>query len=167
MRRWLPPKIFARVAAPSPWALSADATKIKANLGCTIPGGTPGDPASEVQASNAEIAGYVPGNVPPQLYGVAGTTTTANRTANEAVYCSCRCQNAQGETNDGANYCTCPSNYQCTQLVTSISAMDPGLTGGYCVLKGSEYVAGGQDCDATATSSSSGAAYCPLPYSLQ
>ena len=31
----------------------------------------------------------------------------ADRTADKAVYCSCRCANASGKTDDGASYCAC------------------------------------------------------------
>ena len=36
------------------------------------------------------------------------------RRASEAVYCSCRCQNADGKTDDGARYCDCPNGYACS-----------------------------------------------------
>jgi hypothetical protein len=61
------------------------------------------------------------------------------RTADKAVYCSCRCANAQNLTNDGANYCTCPDGFSCTQLVTSIGSQDMGLTGAYCIKSGTQY----------------------------
>jgi hypothetical protein len=61
------------------------------------------------------------------------------RTADKAVYCSCRCANLNGQTGDGANYCTCPDGFHCQQLVTSIGAGDQGLTGAYCVKSGTEY----------------------------
>ena len=60
------------------------------------------------------------------------------KTAN-AVYCSCRCANVDGATNDGANYCTCPDGYTCSQLVTSIGAGDTGLTGAYCIKNSTAY----------------------------
>lgn len=62
-----------------------------------------------------------------------------DRTADKAVYCSCRCANVDGQTNDGANYCTCPSGFSCTQLVSSIGATDEGLTGAYCIKSGTDY----------------------------
>lgn len=61
------------------------------------------------------------------------------RTADKAVYCSCRCQNINGQTNDGANYCTCPDGFSCTQLLSSIGAGDQGLTGAYCVKSNAQY----------------------------
>jgi hypothetical protein len=62
-----------------------------------------------------------------------------SRTADKAVYCSCRCANLNGQTNDGANYCTCPDGFRCQQLVTSIGQGNEGLTGAYCVKTGTEY----------------------------
>jgi len=67
----------------------------------------------------------------------------ADRTAANAVYCSCRCANANGQTNDGANYCKCPDGFGCTQLVPSIGMMtDQGLTGAYCVKNSAQYMPG-------------------------
>lgn len=78
----------------------------------------------------------------------------ADRTASAAVYCSCRCANIDGRTDDGANYCTCPDGFVCAQLVTSIGQGNEGLTGGYCIKERTAYDAtlGCQqgDCDPTA-----------------
>ena len=63
----------------------------------------------------------------------------ASRTADRAVYCSCRCANADGKTDDGANYCTCPDGFECEQLVTPIGPLDTGLTGGYCIKATTKY----------------------------
>jgi len=65
-----------------------------------------------------------------------------DRQATEAVYCSCRCENLSGGTDDGANYCKCPSGFSCTQLVSSLGAgLDQGLTGGYCIRDGTAFSA--------------------------
>ena len=68
------------------------------------------------------------------------------RTADQAVYCSCRCANAAGATNDGAVYCQCPDGFTCTQLVSAIQssqtmamATNEGLTGAYCIKSGTQY----------------------------
>jgi hypothetical protein len=61
------------------------------------------------------------------------------RTADKAVYCSCRCANLNNQTNDGANYCQCPDGFDCTQLVTSIGIGNEGLTGAYCVKHGTQW----------------------------
>lgn len=62
-----------------------------------------------------------------------------DRTAANAVYCSCRCANIDGQTNDGAVYCNCPTGFACTQLVSSIGATDVNLSGAYCVKNGTDY----------------------------
>ncbi len=63
-----------------------------------------------------------------------------DRTADKAVYCSCRCANVDGQTNDGRNYCTCPDGFSCTQLVASVGGnSDQGLTGAYCIKKGTQF----------------------------
>jgi hypothetical protein len=65
------------------------------------------------------------------------------RTASLAVYCSCRCADVNGKTSDGANYCTCPDGFTCTQLVQKLGAGvaggNEGLTGAYCVKNGAQY----------------------------
>ena len=64
----------------------------------------------------------------------------SDRTADKAVYCSCRCANPAGKTDDGANYCTCPDGFSCTQLVEGVIAgADPGLVGAYCVKNNTAY----------------------------
>ncbi len=64
----------------------------------------------------------------------------SDRTANVAVYCSCRCANADGNTDDGANYCSCPDGYDCTQLVSGTGVSGEGnLPGAYCVKHNTQY----------------------------
>jgi hypothetical protein len=73
---------------------------------------------------------------------VAVAPQCINRQTADAVYCSCRCENLSGATDDGANYCKCPSGFSCTQLVSSLGAgLDQGLTGGYCVRDGTAFSA--------------------------
>ncbi len=62
-----------------------------------------------------------------------------DRTAAKAVYCSCRCANAAGKTDDGATYCGCPSGFACTQLVTSIGSKQDDISGAYCMKEGTAY----------------------------
>jgi hypothetical protein len=65
-----------------------------------------------------------------------------DRTADKTVYCSCRCADING-TQNGGNFCKCPSGFTCTQLVSSLSAMsDQGLTGGYCIKQGTAFSEG-------------------------
>lgn len=98
--------------------------------GCTVPGTT-----------DQYIVGLVDDNGQPVDPKKAKEVRAqcADRTADKAVYCSCRCANVEGRTDDGANYCTCPDGFVCEQLVTSIGQGDTGLTGAYCIKAGTKY----------------------------
>jgi hypothetical protein len=97
----------------------------------------------------------VPGDDTKPIVGTGGKAEVSpqcrERKADQTVYCSCRCQNLDGKTDDGANYCACPEGFECKQLRTSIGAGDTGLTGGYCIKKSTEYdtTAACTACDAT------------------
>jgi hypothetical protein len=59
-----------------------------------------------------------------------------DRTANDTVYCSCRCKGPD----PNANYCECPSGYECSELVKELGL--PGraqLAGSYCIKQGTAY----------------------------
>jgi len=71
-----------------------------------------------------------------------GSTVNAqckDRISDNSVYCSCRCANVNGATDDGANYFSCPDGYSCTQLVSSIGIGNEGLTGAYCIKNNTKY----------------------------
>lgn len=95
---------------------------------CAVPGGDPNNDASKVT-----------GNPNDAKLGASVQPQCVDRKSANAVYCSCRCANVDGKTNDGANYCTCPDGFSCSQLVSSIGATDTGLTGAYCVKSDSAY----------------------------
>jgi hypothetical protein len=61
------------------------------------------------------------------------------RRASEAVYCSCRCANADGNTDDGARYCDCPNGYECEHLIDDVGLGSTQLAGAYCIKKGTRY----------------------------
>ena len=62
------------------------------------------------------------------------------RQAEDTVYCSCRCANADGKTDDGANYCEkCPSGFSCTQLIDNLGLGNQQLAGAYCIRNGTKY----------------------------
>jgi hypothetical protein len=95
--------------------------------GCMTPGGAP-----------------VVGNVAPHCL---------DRRSSAVVVWSCRCANAQGATNDGAEYCACPSSAPCTQAIASIGDAGGGATGAYCLPTIAAYnpnTACSQRCDPTA-----------------
>ena len=88
----------------------------------------------------------LPGTQGGTVTGVANSPEGArvdpqclNRTADKTVYCSCRCANSKGATDDGANYCACPDGFACQQLVDPTGQGNEGLTGGYCIKTGTEY----------------------------
>ncbi|WP_394837729.1 hypothetical protein LVJ94_12525 [Pendulispora rubella] len=72
------------------------------------------------------------------------------RRPSDAVYCSCRCANKDGNTDDGANYCACPDGFTCEQLGAVVPGTDELLAGGYCVKSGTQYKTGscGFECNA-------------------
>jgi hypothetical protein len=116
---------------------------------CSIPGG-----ATVLGGSGVLEAEYaIQVDVPPQL--------TPRQTAN-AVYCSCRCENAQGQTNDGEVYCQCPTGFTCEQLVfpTTSTAGSTNLTGGYCIKVKTEYNSLNAGAEATCNPASNP---CPSP----
>jgi hypothetical protein len=92
---------------------------------------TPGIP----QAVTGPLSNNMPVDLTTQQT-VPGQCT--QRTADKAVYCSCRCANVGGTTNDGATYCTCPGGYSCTQLPFDIGVNGP-LSGAYCIKGGTQY----------------------------
>ena len=114
-------------------------------------GNPPPAPPGKQAAAPGQVGGSctVPGNPAQAITGSMDPTNKAgatvqpqcvNRTADQTVYCSCRCANIDGKTDDGSNYCTCPDGYACTQLVTSIGTnFNEGLTGAYCVLNKTQF----------------------------
>lgn len=79
------------------------------------------DPKCFVPDTNEPIR--VP--VAPQVLG---------RRADDAVYCSCRCDGPD----PAARYCECPSGFACRELVPRF-ARSQELAGSYCVREGTEY----------------------------
>ena len=169
----LTPTAYQVPGAPGSPAADPSSQQLPSQYGCAIPGSVAVNgvipPNQQITATNVSVAGSAAGVVPAQVTGEGA----ANRTANQAVYCSCRCANVSGNTDDGGNYCACPENYTCQQLVTQISDTDTGLTGGYCVLGGAagssnttEYnpsLATNEVCSPTVTQSGQ-PGYCALQY---
>jgi len=77
---------------------------------------------------------------PDPAIGALVNPNLVDRLPEKAVYCSCRCANADGSTDDGANYCECPDGFTCEQLVASIgNVSSEQLAGGYCIKSGTKY----------------------------
>lgn len=100
-----------------------------------------------------------PCTVPGTGQAVSGQVKAqcTDRRASSAVYCSCRCANAEGRTDDGAAYCACPGSFTCTQLITPIGSESDDISGAYCVEDATEYDAS-SSCAETCSASS---ADCP------
>lgn len=95
--------------------------------GCATPISTP-------------VSGIGPdGNPTDSKLGAAVKPQCTDRSADKAVYCSCRCGNSDGVQDSNGVYCSCPDGFKCTPLVTSIGPTDQGLTGSYCVKTGTAY----------------------------
>jgi hypothetical protein len=118
---------------PRPGAASCNGKSPGA--GCCVPGTTGAIDGVDKSACNPQNTSCF---LDPKAQATVEPQCT-DRTADKAVYCSCRCANVDGQTNDGRNYCTCPDGFECKQLVSSIGQGDQGLTGGYCIKKGTEY----------------------------
>lgn len=84
-------------------------------LGCRVPG---------TDGSRAEDRIQVP--VRPQLLA---------RSADDAVYCSCRCDGPDSN----ARYCECPSGFACVELVEDLGLGAGQLAGSYCIKDGTRY----------------------------
>ena len=118
---------------------------------CLIPGGTDStDSKQQIMRATRRPNGAL---VHPQC---------VDRAADKTVYCSCRCANVDGKTDDGANYCTCPDGFACTQLVNSIGATDDGLTGAYCIKQNTEYESFGS-CETPCDPNAGGSQDCAPP----
>jgi hypothetical protein len=76
----------------------------------------------------------LPGD-PTRKITVPVNTQLKDRTADKAVYCSCRCD---GEDKN-ARYCKCPSGYACDKLVDDLHLGSAQLAGSYCVRDGTQY----------------------------
>jgi hypothetical protein len=110
-------------------------------------GGLPPGPGG----SSVAITGTPGDTTDGALVAPQCTDRTGGGNSPSAVYCSCRCANINGQTNDGAAYCSCPSGFTCQQLVTPIGANDTGLTGAYCIINNTQYNSLNtcETCDAT------------------
>jgi len=107
---------------------------------CQTAFGTPGE--------NQGKACCVPGTDAPVSVPVCGQcAAAASRDAASAVYCSCRCDVADGAPPEpDFNFCTCPSGFACAEIRPDLQLGDPETTGKYCIKAGSDYVASATAC---------------------
>ena len=123
-----------------PYGQNEAATGAAGTLGgsfkCGDPNPTPSSPCCTPGSDRPVIATKDVGSSTPAHSQVS--SNCSDRTADKAVYCSCRCANAAGKTNDGASYCSCPSSYSCLQIVPELMTGDP-RAGAYCIPDGTAY----------------------------
>ncbi len=123
--------------------------KFQGRVSC--PYGSPGDPEGTADPTTlCAIPGTDPGSTNKEdKVSAAVTPQLVDRREDKAVYCSCRCANAQGGTDDGANYCECPSGFSCQKLVDDVGLGGTQLAGSYCVKEGTNKVGTGAPCSDT------------------
>ncbi len=112
----------------------------------------PNDAAEQQLAGNDDRRCRIPGTNgtdPNDVITTAVDPQLVDRQTDKAVYCSCRCKNAQGSTDDGARYCECPSGFSCEKLLDDLGLGSSQLAGYYCIRDGTKYdptTKGGQTC---------------------
>src|SRR5262249_11825902 len=77
----------------------------------------------------------IPGTETPVASEVCGQCDPdSKRNADQAVYCSCRCDVAEGAEKDpNFNFCTCPTGFSCEEIRPDVGLGDPQITGKYCI----------------------------------
>jgi hypothetical protein len=81
----------------------------------------------------------VPGTDIPVQAEVSGQCD-GNRSADNAVYCSCRCDVAPGQPKDpNFNFCSCPTGFSCSLIRPFEGLGQPELAGSYCIKTGTEF----------------------------
>jgi hypothetical protein len=113
-----------------PYGQTADDLKLPGNdpRRCRVPGTSGADPNDVVAVE-----------VPAQLITRSAAASPQHAGGQDAVYCSCRCANADGSKDDGARYCDCPDGFSCTPLVDDLGFGSKQLAGSYCIHNGTKY----------------------------
>jgi len=106
---------------------------------CHAPGSCQIDAATDAENKGKECC--VPGTDTPIAVDVCGQCSPASkRSAEKAVYCSCRCGPPDGTPpDDDANYCDCPNGFECAEIRKDYKLGDPLLAGKYCVKQGTVF----------------------------
>jgi hypothetical protein len=95
---------------------------------------------------------HVPGTDTPIAVPVCGQCATsgfrhADKNDPAAVYCSCRCDVADGEEDDpNFNFCECEEGFECKEIRKNVGLGDKQLAGKYCIKSGSAYNAADPQC---------------------
>ena len=91
---------------------------------------------------------HVPGTEIPIAVPVCGQCgASSNRTADKAVYCSCRCGVAEGEEDDpNFNFCECDEGFECKEIRKDVGLGDKQLAGKYCIKSGTAFNTADPQC---------------------
>ena len=122
----------------------ADTPKFDAN-GQQTSGLAPSDPkVCRIPGTiGADLFDAITVPVEPQLLQRTAAATPSRSPqgvkVHDSVYCSCRCANAEGGTDDGAQYCECPSGFSCTKLIDDLGFGQAQLAGSYCIREGTGF----------------------------
>jgi hypothetical protein len=118
---------------------SAPCTGVLQSYVCHVPGAC--QSAGATQADNQGKDCCVPGTDAPVSVPVcAQCAADGQRDAAGAVYCSCRCDVADGAPPEpDFNFCACPSGYTCSEIRPDLDLGDAELTGKYCIKAGSAF----------------------------
>jgi len=125
-----------RVSCPYGQAKPAAGGDVPESEGCQTPtsGDSEKDKACCVPGTNTRIETEVCGQCAPD----------SQRDAAQAVYCSCRCDVADGEPPDpNFNFCECPTGYSCEQIRPNVGLGDNKLTGKYCIKQDTKFTSEG------------------------
>jgi hypothetical protein len=119
-----------RVSCPYGQGPGGEAPAGANTASCTIPGTSTPIVGAKDPTTQEFVDKTKQSSVQPQC---------TDRTADKAVYCSCRCADLNGQRPSDQIFCDCPEGFQCERLVTSIGQGNEGLTGSYCIKKNTKY----------------------------
>lgn len=118
-----------------PYGQAADKTAPPNANPCVVPGTT--DPITGLKSASADPNDPNSYNDPRKKAFVPAECV--DRSADKAVYCSCRCADINGNKPSDQVFCDCPDGFTCERLVTSIGQGNEGLTGSYCIKNNTKY----------------------------
>jgi len=141
----------AEGSCPTPFQCDAKTKQCKSYV-CHVEGS-----CQTADGDNDGKACCVPGTDIPVAPSVCGQCNEDDsRDAANAVYCSCRCGVAEGETDDGTfNFCECPEGFECSEVRKNLGLGDAQLTGKYCIKNGTgtDAISAGTQCGTLAPGS--------------
>ena len=112
-------------------------------------GQTEAEATSQTPKPESQLCHTPAGATADERVRVAVAPQLVGRLAADAVHCSCRCAGPDPT----ASYCTCPSGFECRELLPPVAGIDDrGVAGSYCVRETAPIEVGtrGPECTVTA-----------------